>query len=924
MALRPAAPALGGRWGRVWLLVLLPLLATAAVAEAFDYTFVEDTAEAPFNASCVVRATQGWGAAEARIAFNYQDQQNHYYARLTGATVEVHKVKAGRDAVIGTPSALQPSSLGSEIQVTLQRRAWRIGVLCDGLHAVEAFDDEFAGGRVGYGASAGVIAVAAGDPPVQPVGDIEVEDTFVREADSGEWTAVEGSWQTGGLADQEKPELAANPFSYTAKGPGTAMSVAGYWFWDDYAFSAAAKGVGDGAIGLIVRYQDPKNFLMVRWVGARGGGYSGREKQLIRVRNGKWAILEYAEGGFVPGEWYHLQVRVSGGMMECFIDGQLVLRRRDVDFRQGQVGLYAAGDLSRAYFDDVQVRPIARFADDFSTPTSGKWQAYGGAFGYHAGTLLGKAPNGTAVAVAGESDWRDLTLGCDVEAKDGGVGLCFGWRDPRNYYAFRWGGPAGSDSQGKKQLVRVADGAVQVIAQSGGGFEPGRRYRLKVEAERGYVAAYVDNRLVLQAAGVEIPAGKVGLLADGCQQATYRDLFVWRREPETYEPIVTEQFAKEDTMSHWARPEGTWTAAEGSEGLYWHLSPFFADHWAEAAIPRIGSAAGSLRLILAGDGTDPDSGYSLTLDCQQGADRATATLRRAASVVAQAEVLPGEGETTAVRLERRGECLLAFVNDRCAAAFQDPQPLGGRRLGVRFTGLPADLSKVRARGSHLLDYTFSEAPSDWIAERGEWRVRTRWPCQPGWAWFGTNRNAERKEAPIVWNKRRFEGDLTLEVYMALIMDMPKEPGYTSPSDLNCTICGDGRFLKSGYSFIYAGWNNTSSRMLRQEQVVAQRDDVKFDNPVSMNIDFQRHWFYVRVDKIGGKVLYSVDGKPVFEYDDPRPLDGGKVALWTYNNGLSVARVRIAYERGGQVTPVRYPWPTEDEARQDVPYILYRD
>jgi len=917
------APVSRGRHVASCLTGLFLSLFLAASAGGADYTFLQETAEAPFNASYIIKAPKGWGKAETRIAFNYQDEHNYYYARLTADAVEVHKVKAGRDVHIGTKSMVRPSNLGKEIAITVQRRLWRIGVLCNGVHATEAFDDEFLDGKVGYAVSAKTLSVREGDPPIQPVGEIELDDSFVREGETGQWTPVQGKWQTGGLGGREKPELTANPFSYTAIGPETAISVAGYWFWDDYIFNAAAKGVGDGAIGLIVRYQDPDNFLLFRWVGTWGGGYSGREKQLIRVRNGKWAILKHAAGGFIPGQWYKLAVRVHGGVMECFIDGNLIFRGRDIDLRQGQVGLYAAGELSRAHFDDVQVRPIRGFMDDFSEPARGKWRVYSGTFGYNHGSLVGKAPNSTGYAVSGESDWDNMTIGADAQAHDGGIGLCFGWRDTRNYYLFRWGGPTGTSYAGKKQLIRVVDGDMQVLAQAGGGFKPDRRYRLKVEADRGYVAAFVDGQMVLQIAGAERTAGKVGLLADHSQHAAYTNVLAWFRERFEAEPTVVKQFVKEDTMKHWARPGSAWVPSDDVKGLYWHRSPFFSDHRLEVASPKIGSASGSLSLILAADGKDPESGYSLTLQMEQGAPKATLTLRRVGRVLAQLDV-PASEDAGTVCLERRGGAILAFVNDRCVAASRDEHPLAGRRMGLRITGLPADFSNVHVHGSHLLDYTFTQAPTDWTGERGDWRVRTRWPCKPGWAWFGTSKNEKRKEAPIVWNKRLFEGDLTLEAFVALIMDLPEEPGYSSPSDLNCTICGDGRMLKSGYSFIYAGWNNTSTRMLRREQIVAQDDNVKFDNPVSMNLDFQRHWFYLRVDKIGDKVIYSVDGKPIFEYEDPNPLDAGKVALWTYNNGLTIARVRIAYEGGGRATPTAYPWPGPQEEKQDIPYILYGD
>ena len=35
---------------------------------------------------------------------------------------------------------------------------------------------------------------------------------------------------------------------------------------------------------------------------------------------------------------------------------------------------------------------------------------------------------------------------------------------------------------------------------------------------------------------------------------------------------------------------------------------------------------------------------------------------------------------------------------------------------------------------------------------------------------------------------------------------------------------------------------------------------------------------------------------ILTYDDPEPLSAGQMALWTYNNGLMLARVQVFYEK----------------------------
>jgi hypothetical protein len=146
--------------------------------------------------------------------------------------------------------------------------------------------------------------------------------------------------------------------------------------------------------------------------------------------------------------------------------------------------------------------------------------------------------------------------------------------------------------------------------------------------------------------------------------------------------------------------------------------------------------------------------------------------------------------------------------------------------------------------------------------------------------------------------------MTIEVWSAMVMDLPSSPGYSHPSDVNVSICGNGRDVSSGYSFIYAGQNNTASMVMRGSQLIAKNESMRFIDPRSSNPNFHRHWFHSRIEKRGSHISYHVDGRLVAEFDDPEPLEGGHVALWTTNNnGLIVARARISHSGGGAITPL---------------------
>jgi hypothetical protein len=124
--------------------------------------------------------------------------------------------------------------------------------------------------------------------------------------------------------------------------------------------------------------------------------------------------------------------------------------------------------------------------------------------------------------------------------------------------------------------------------------------------------------------------------------------------------------------------------------------------------------------------------------------------------------------------------------------------------------------------------------------------------------------------------------------------------YNYVRDFNVTIAADGRDLSSGYSFLFGGWGNKKTAITRQGKIVAQKGR---DIPTG---GIHRRWFYVKVTKRGNTLTYSIDGEPVLTYTDPQPLDGTRLAIWTYDCGIMVSRVRINASRIGAMEPPGTP------------------
>jgi len=232
------------------------------------------------------------------------------------------------------------------------------------------------------------------------------------------------------------------------------------------------------------------------------------------------------------------------------------------------------------------------------------------------------------------------------------------------------------------------------------------------------------------------------------------------------------------------------------------------------------------------------------------------------------------------------------------------------RLGLQVSGLSITPGDVEILSDHVYDYTFADAPTDWTVATGIWEITNRWTCSPQWSWFG---GYDNNGAACIWNKREFEGDVTVEIYLGFKMGVAKgNHSYRNPNDMNITICGDGANLDSGYSFMYGAQLNTSTRIMKGTEVLAENRDPSallpiFEDGFPSTYQFHRKWWALRARKSGDLLQFWVDGKLVCETRDPDPLPRGRIAVWTRDNGLIISRVKVYY---AQEKLPRDPTPTE--------------
>ncbi|HJN17487.1 MAG TPA: hypothetical protein QGH10_18420, partial [Armatimonadota bacterium] len=461
-----------------------------------------------------------------------------------------------------------------------------------------------------------------------------------------------------------------------------------------------------------------------------------------------------------------------------------------------------------------------------------------------------------------------------------------------NYYLFRW---FAGTPEGTWLLLRMSAGRPARLGVVPGDIDRRADQRLSLAVVNGLVDCKVDGQSVITVADSTLTQGQIGLGADGGKDVKFSDITVRAVEDPYRRVNITKQFTQEDTMADWARAGSDWPR-DPETGIRWFRLPVFNDMSlrlpfrldpnGKGVILRLGTlgadngsasyspeaAAAGLEVTLA-----PADTESLHVACRWGG-------------TVLGETIVEGGLSRLARIDKTGPTTRVWIDDEPVLAVNDSTWLDNSAVGLWYDGPTVNPNQVEVHSTHMPEWTFSGAPTDWRPTLGTWQVTDRWSCFPGWAWFGGTKH----QSPLVWSKQEFYGDQTFEFWAALEMDTtPAKGGYTRPSDINCTIAGDGENLCSGYSFVFAGNNNTVTKIMRGNTVVAETDKAVFVEPSTRNMNFHRHWFHVKVVKFGAELHMSVDGKWVLNWRDPKPLHGGHVGVWSYNNGILIARARAS-------------------------------
>jgi hypothetical protein len=868
--------------------------------DEFHYQRTPGPKEQQFALLVQAALKNGASAARGRIVFALQDERNYYFAEFTPKQVWLGKVENGFEIRLGSHSPVEVSP-GTAHEVLIKRHAAPITVALDGVVVASAYDDNFGSGDLALGSIDNEFAFS--DLKAQPLGEVYRSDDFMRnEGDQGLWEVASGNWQVNAI---NNPTMSTNAFYYIGSSPTDAAVTWGFWFWDNYSFKVACKPLEVKAVGIYTYYRDKDNNFLLKWTSATG---ESPKLQLIRRFKGAQTVLAEKAGGFTPNQWYVLQCDVTDQQICAFIDDQLILTAEDPALCLGKVGLYVEGNAG-AHFDDALVKSVRTFTEDFRTFSSDKWIELGGTWRLAAApaaptapsvtqhsalstqhSLIGSSPIGSAKAVTGESRWSNYTLSADIgPCASGRAGLCFYYQDELNYYAFLWGrGPALSGVEGsepQRQLIKMVDGKRTVIAHD---VAPDlkERHRVSLCLDTGHIAVVCDGAPLFEEFDNSLTEGKIGLIAEDTSEASFANVqveFLTEKQPLM---TVHEVFSRERTMEEWAGEQSDWSArtdtvAGATFSTNWHRADFPGNVDIEMKQPADFPPNGQIKMMIASDAENLDGGYCFTLAKSGGYK---ATLTRCGKPVGAADIDEKTG-LDQLLFRRTGNYIVAFIGRRAIVSFRDREPLKGMKVGWSTSNIAMKNQDIEVYSESVQNYSFKEAESDWRVASGIWEVTNRWQCDPRWSFF----SGRSPRLAAIWNKRELSGDVTLEFYAAIKMDAERGRRYEYAADLNCTLCADGKDLTSGYNFLFGGWSDSRSAIMRADKIVAETAGKVI--PREENI--HRRWFYLKARKHGNKLEFHLDNNLILEYTDPNPLTGTRAAIWTYNNGMMVSRVRLS-------------------------------
>ncbi|MDZ7816787.1 MAG: PDZ domain-containing protein [Planctomycetota bacterium] len=149
--------------------------------------------------------------------------------------------------------------------------------------------------------------------------------------------------------------------------------VAGDEYWADVVMAASLKPFGTGSLGFVFDMVDGNSYEAIVWNGSSPAIGDPNCIQHISVMGEEVKLNNKYEGGFLPGQYYRVEVSAKAGRISVTVDGHEVLTSAVMDPLFGRCG-FMCENMEAVVYDDVMVtntdrRPerggfIRKFEDD--------------------------------------------------------------------------------------------------------------------------------------------------------------------------------------------------------------------------------------------------------------------------------------------------------------------------------------------------------------------------------------------------------------------------------------------------------------------------------------------------------------------------------------------------------------------------------
>ncbi|HHX41459.1 MAG TPA: fibronectin type III domain-containing protein, partial [Armatimonadetes bacterium] len=723
-------------------------------------------------------------------------------------------------------------------------------------------------------------------------------------------------------------------------------------FWWALLASAPSAGPVAGASQrevALVEECDPSFVLRISFRVAKPGGEAAL---LLRGPGGQGAYrlalsgpeIRLEEEGGARRRLARSAVRYAGAnellvvrresLLRVALNGEIRLERDDVRLPIAHVML-ADPERRIDLLDEARYQPTEEIllTDDFMTTPDApsRWDGVAGTW-HVAGVSNPRAASDPfkfigfasreGMALSSESYWfwndYRVAVSSRLLGATSGMGLVFGHREKGSVYGFSWGGPGAAKGRANRlRLWRREGGRVTLLAERPAYARVGQWYRLSVETRGAHITAHVDENVVLTARDPRLLGGQCGLYVEGSAGAEFDDWTVGASDAPEIVPTALEEsaattldreFAQDPLMSAWGSVNSDWESlSQGGRRWYWHRTILFDAASVELNLMDGKGLPAPSEVVLMGESESPATGYRLLLDS------GNLTLYRGATPVKKAAVAgkPARIEVNAGRVRVLGAPGDGEGELACLLEYADSKPLARGRVGVRFARWvsPEAVARMaRVASPRMAEYRFDAAPIDWGIEAGEWIATTRWACVPHWNFFG----GRGDPMSTLWNKRRFGGDQWIEVFAAPREGTSDRMHFTAPINLNLSFCAEGEQIGSGYSLVYRS-HDEPALLYRRGKLVAENREIVLpqwrNDQMFVYYRVTQTWHHFVILREGGRIRVWVEvpshgrgrleRRLLFDYTDPDPLPGDRLALWTWGeNGMAVARVRVCAARRG--------------------------